>query len=73
MMIITSPKYLSLFLVLILCLSFVLLLDSHCHFPPADNTGLNILIVPASKQLFQMHQNSFSRIFQINTDSNQFA
>ncbi|OPJ73245.1 hypothetical protein AV530_005638 [Patagioenas fasciata monilis] len=35
-------------------------------------TGLNVLIVP-SKQLSQMEQESFSRIFQISTDSKQFA
>lgn len=57
---------------LLICLIFILLLDSYSYFPPLDITGLNILIVP-SKQLFQMHQNSFSWSFQINTDSNQYA
>lgn len=48
------------------CLVFILLLDRYSHFSPWAITGLNTFIVP-SKQLFQMYQNSFSQIFQLNT------
>lgn len=71
--IITLLKYFYLLLLLLkFCLVFILLLDSYSHFSPWDITGLNTFIVP-SKQLLQMYQNSFSRIFQLNTDPNQFA